>query len=423
MTKGMSPLIATVFVILISFTAIGLVLTVGNPTIQKAYDSSKLNEALQNLRVIDNAIREVASEGINSFRSPQIKISSGSLYVNEIAGTVEFFDTIKSGLIEPGSFTEDGNIFAIGGGNARAYNNSTSIFMENEILNVTLPLLGTQSSYVSINTSSAISSIKLIKSGDTIIPEDTSIIIENVTNTSWGIGYTQIVKKQDRLPVAQTLMHVQSNLSSAVYEVLYSLPAGADFLIIDVKNVTNNQTTMNFAMKLGANMDDFVNISNATEGNVTSFAFACRNSSSAISTYICSFDNGTDFAQSHFTGLIYAGDRTNFIQSCFSNYSNSNYKINISFTNDGRILLPFSNGTCKAIDDRMYVISKQQVPSRSFNTSYSSGGGVEMQYGLILEYERIKIQGSDHFGQGQQRICIQKTGEMRYRAVVNVSKC
>jgi flagellin-like protein len=423
MTKGISPLISTILVVLMTFTAIGLVMSIGRPAIDRAYDSARLNEALQNLRSIDNAVREVASEGINAFRPVQIKISGGSLYVNEAAGTIEYFNTIKKGLIEQASFTKDNNIFIIGGGNARAYNNTTNMFLENGVLNVTLPLIGTSTNFAAINTSSAISSIQLIKSGKTLLPADTSIIIQNISNTSWGIGYSKLVKMQERLPTAQALFHVQSNLSSAVYDVVYSLPASADFIIVDIKNVTNNMTTMNLITKLGATKDDYVNISNGTEGNVATFPAVCRNASSVTRSFICAFDNGTDFSSIHFTGLIFAGDNTNYVQACFSDYSTANYKMNISFNNDGRVILPFASGTCGSLDARMNVINKQRVPSRSFNDSYALGESGDLQFGLILEYDRIKIQGSDHFGPGLQNVCIQKTGEIRYRSVVNVSKC
>lgn len=423
MSKGVSTFISMVFVILITFAAIGLVLSIGRPTIDRAYDSAKLNGALKNLQAIDNGIREVASEGINAFRSVQVQMSGGELYVNEQAGTIDYSSTIKSGLIEAGTFTKDNDILIIGGGNSRAYDNSTSIFLENEILNVSLPLLGSASNLVTINTSSAISSIQLIKTGDILIPADTSIIIENISNTSWGVGYSQIVKKENNLPMAQVLFHVKSNLSSTIYDVIYSLPARADFLMIDVKNVTNNQTTMNLAMKLGATKDDYVNISNSTEGNVASLVTVCRNASSIKNSYICAFDNGTDFTQPRFTSLIYAGDITNYVQACYDTWDSGNYKINISFNNEGRILLPFSNGTCNTVDNKMYTINKQGVPSRAFNDSYGFGSVTELPFGLILEYDRIKIQGNDHFGSGTLQVCIQKTGEVRYRAVVNVSKC
>lgn len=423
MPKGVSPLVGSILVILVTFTAIGLVLTIGGPAIDRASDAAKLNEALQNIMAIDNSVREAASEGINAFRSVPIKISSGDLYVNQPAGSIDYYNTVKSNLIEAGSFTTDNNILIIGGGNARAYNNTTSIFLENQILNVTLPLLGSPTNYVGINTSSAISSIQLIKTGDLLVPNDASIIIENVTNTSWGIGYSQIVRKQDNIPIAQALFHVQSNLSSAVYDVLYSLPARSDFLMVDVKNVTNNQTTMNLIVSLGAHKDDYVNISNGTEGNVSTFADICRNASSVTRSYICVFDNGTDFTDSRFTGLIYTGDPTYYVQACYSNYSSTDYKLNISFQNDGRIILPFSNGTCSAVDNRMNAINQQNIPSRDFNDSYSFGPASDLSFGMILQYSRIKIQGSDHFGSGEEKVCIQKTGEVRYSSVVNISKC
>ena len=98
------------------------------------------------------------------------------------------------------------------------------------------------------------------------MPNDTSVIIGNVTNTSWGLGYSEIVREGNFLTRAEALAHVRSNLTGTEYEVLYSLPASADYLLITVTNASTNQTTMDFAYHLGTSAkNDLIRIDDVNE--------------------------------------------------------------------------------------------------------------------------------------------------------------
>ncbi len=66
--KGISPIISTVMIIAITFAAVGIVMTIVLPSVDRAKEAALLNEAVQNMRVIDNMVREVASEGTGSLR-------------------------------------------------------------------------------------------------------------------------------------------------------------------------------------------------------------------------------------------------------------------------------------------------------------------------------------------------------------------
>ena len=54
--KGISPLISTVLIVLISVAAISMVLLIGGPTINRARESAIIGEADQNMRTLNNFI-------------------------------------------------------------------------------------------------------------------------------------------------------------------------------------------------------------------------------------------------------------------------------------------------------------------------------------------------------------------------------
>jgi len=97
-SNGLSSYIASVLLILMGLTGIYLGLTVLNPAIDKAKDSGVINEALQNLKLIDDNIREVASEGRNSKRTLSIKVTEGTYKVDSSINCINFTYNMKSNL-------------------------------------------------------------------------------------------------------------------------------------------------------------------------------------------------------------------------------------------------------------------------------------------------------------------------------------
>lgn len=220
--------------------AMALTLTVGMPAINKAKEASVINEALQNMRVIDNTIREVASEGTGSLRTPQIKVSGGDYKVNQKGSSVDFTYTIKYGLFEPGSFTKEGNLLLMSGVNAKAstydLNNdgASELVLENEILRVGLLSSGTSTNQVAINTSEIIKLLSIKESGTNVTVTDSSVTLDDFADTVNGTGYTELVNSGDHLSKAQAVVHM--NTTNIVYDIVYTLQSGADFLIVKIQN-------------------------------------------------------------------------------------------------------------------------------------------------------------------------------------------
>jgi hypothetical protein len=96
--KAISPFIASALLILIGITGIYLGLTVLTPAIDKAKDSAVINEALQNLKLIDEYIKEVTSEGIDSKRTFSLKVTEGTYKVDSTINYINFTYNMKTNL-------------------------------------------------------------------------------------------------------------------------------------------------------------------------------------------------------------------------------------------------------------------------------------------------------------------------------------
>jgi flagellin-like protein len=240
MLKGVSPLIAYVMVIMIVFSGITLVLLFGMPVIERAKESSIINEGLGNLRLLSKNIEEVVKEGIGSFRSINLKVTEGEYKINEKTNSIEFFYSPKKYSTEPGFFRED-NILLISGKNAVAKeydldnDGENEIVLENDFIKVGILKKGSKENYEFINTSKLIKLITFKPKNVDLIPSDSSIFIDDKEESSYGYGYSEPLNLNKTLTKAEALVHL--NTSYANYDILYTLYAGADFLTIKVINI------------------------------------------------------------------------------------------------------------------------------------------------------------------------------------------
>jgi len=244
MLKGVSALISMVIVILISVIAVGLVILVIMPTINKAKEAAILNEAKQNMHLIDDTIREVASEGLGSLRSLTFKSSGGEYKVNAPINSIDFSYSVKYSTVQAGTFIQDGNLMISAGTNSRAsvYNLSiptdgtSQIVLENENLRVALHYNSSANaaSQETINTSRIVQFFNFISTGVNVTPSDSMITVDDFPDTAVGSGYSHIVRTGDHLASADAVVVV--NTTRLYYEILYSLPSGADFVIVKIQN-------------------------------------------------------------------------------------------------------------------------------------------------------------------------------------------
>ena len=225
---------------MITIAAVTFVLYVAIPAINRAKEAAVLNEAMQNMRVLDNLIREVASEGVGSLRSMQLKVSDGKYTVNQKANSVDFDYEITSNLIRPGTFVKEGNLMIMSGVNAEAKEQDfdgdgiTDLVLENEIIRVVLKKVGSSSNWQPIDTKSIVKLFNMKENGRNVTIEDSSVFLDDYLASSYGTGYSKLIKSGDHLARAEAVVHINSSIVE--YDIVYSLQSGADFLLVNIEN-------------------------------------------------------------------------------------------------------------------------------------------------------------------------------------------
>jgi hypothetical protein len=337
------------------------------------------------------------------------------------ASSFEFEYEMKTDVLPKGTFKKEGSMLTAVSGVAKATQNSTHLILENEILEIVLQRIGNETKFDGINTSSIIKTIKIKESSVSIIPNDTAVKIGNITNTSWGLGYSKLTFEGNFLSRAEAIAHIRSNLTNLEYDVFYTLPASSDFLIISIRNVSaENKTTINFAYRLGSSANDTIRIAgNETVYNASYPLPTCYASSQLKEIYACSYDK-IEFSQPHTAAIIYSGSRTLFEKICNDRHFDDIYKFNLSAQGPLQIVLTTTKGVCTDIGNKTAVVETQGVPSAPF-ASYALAGPTVLQ--ISLQYEKILLQGDLRIGKGTHNVCVRNVGETGNRAVVNITLC
>ena len=107
--KGVSVIIASAIVIVLSITAAFLALHYGTPAIDKTKEIMLMEEGKDTLISIDNSVKSVAEEGEGSTRSLSIVVSGGNYLIDEDNDQIVFYMDTFSQIVAPGiSKIEDG---------------------------------------------------------------------------------------------------------------------------------------------------------------------------------------------------------------------------------------------------------------------------------------------------------------------------
>jgi hypothetical protein len=108
--KGVEPLIAAVFIIIISITGIAIVLESSQPSVSRLQEISLLEEAKKILTQIDNAVRTVGEEGEGSTRVLQLSVSDGNYVIDTDKDVITFSMDSKSQVVGRDVTQVEGNV-------------------------------------------------------------------------------------------------------------------------------------------------------------------------------------------------------------------------------------------------------------------------------------------------------------------------
>ena len=106
--KGLSPLVGLALTIGISTAAVAITVALILPTMDRMKDSNIISEGLENLELINSAIREVASESEGSRRTITFTVTDGEYIIDNNKELIYFEYTPKSDLLLEGTM---GNVY------------------------------------------------------------------------------------------------------------------------------------------------------------------------------------------------------------------------------------------------------------------------------------------------------------------------
>lgn len=232
--KGLNSIISFVIVVLIATVATSLVLTASRDTIDTATGTTEIKDAEGVLRMLDNAILEVVSEGNGSSRLVEIS-TVGSFRVLPDEDAIEYETQDATGF-EYLSRVFQRNIAYVAGNDVSCESKDADgdgdddLVLENTFIRAVFNAVNKTANGTQINTTNNIISITEKKDSDTVIFSDSSVFIDG--SSSVGTGYSEIQKADTQMPVCTAHFFVNSTVD---YDVFYRLYAGADFITAEVR--------------------------------------------------------------------------------------------------------------------------------------------------------------------------------------------
>lgn len=232
----MNTLVSVALLLLIVIIAVTLVLTIGQPIVDVAVRDTEIKNAEDDLHFIDNYIRTVAREGKDSMRI--FKFSSPKSF-ETIPGedAVQFSTTADVNLIEYLTRSVSGTFVYISGNDVNCQekdgdgDGTIDLVAENDKLKAVFRKIARDTAIV---TDRLFMQLTEKTNNMTIYVGNSSIVINEDPATSVGVGYTELGQSGTLLPLCQIHAFVNTTVD---YDVYYKLYAGADFLVVEVRNI------------------------------------------------------------------------------------------------------------------------------------------------------------------------------------------
>ncbi len=240
-SKGIASTFSFVLTIVIVIAAITIVLVTSRSAVQSSTSFVEVSKVEDILQLIDNGMREVMAEGFNATRVVSFTTSERF----ESIPSEDSIEFKKEGTnvfgVEYLTRSMKNNILFIGGDDVQCSetdgNNDgiADLVVENSFLKAVFQRVAKNVNLSNISTSSNL--IRLVeKTGNTTITfANSSITIDSNVSTSSGRGYSELQRNGTLLPACTA--HFFVNATSLSYDVYYKLYAGADFLVMDVRNI------------------------------------------------------------------------------------------------------------------------------------------------------------------------------------------
>lgn len=125
--------------------------------------------------------------------------------------------------------------------------------------------------------------------------------------------------------------------------------------------------------------------------------------------FVCTHDK-TEYTDGLALALMNSDDKRHMT---FVNFSTNQTGIDANYTielrqdaQEGRALIAFTKGDCDNINNKSYLVENQGLPTTAFS-DFNLQSGAQSLIQLSLVYDRLVINGSDWFGAGDNKVCVE----------------
>jgi len=382
MKKGISAFISFVILTLIAITTITLVIFIGKPSVDRATETANINEAIQNMKILDNIIKEVASEGTGSHRAVVFQISDGEYKMvnasGNFTGVVKFTKDLTYSPYTPMTFIKDGDLKVSVGFDSVGL---VGYWKFDEYTGATA---ADSSMFENNGTLTSMNTTGNATSGWTGDGKFRSALRFDGVNDYVNLGNSSSLTTLSARTVSFWWKSTQTSGNKGIITFIGGYNRGFAFIGTSPLLILNNSN-----YRYWADMSSYfdgnwhhivVTLPNTTTTGITGATLTVDglsiNAGATLST-----DNVVAWT-THYIGT--------------SSYG-------------------YFNGTIDEVQIYNRALSSDEV-KENYNAKVSN-------YQVALEYKKIKIMGSERFGKGTQKICIEKMGVENSKAVVAVRRC
>jgi len=201
------------------------------------------------------------------------------------------------------------------------------------------------------------------------------------------------------------------------------------FIAISYATTTSRPTYVTFRLKyhIGTNRtNDNFTISNSTTFQIINAISDEKTGTNIGNAFVCSYDK-TEYTNGLVISLIHSYQNSYLSKANFTATGSSdtdNYTLEIkNDVDNSKLLIALTKGECSDINDNMHIIRKQAIPSSPFS-SFSENVTTKYPYEIRAMYEKININGSEHYVTGTNKLCIEKTGtDSASKPIVYIRRC
>ncbi len=235
--KGVSELLTLTILLAVVIAAIVIALTTSQPTVNAALSSADIKNAENIINVINDNIKEVSREGSNSTRIVTFTAPKKFETIPE-EDAVQF--STASSPFEYLTRTFRNNIVYVTGNDVNCAEQGANadgrndLVIENQFIKGVFLSVKRSTPYSAYDTANTVMQVTEKTKNNTIIFANSSAVIDDDPTTTAGNGYSEIPNTGLGLPFCQVHFFMNSTLD---YDIYYKLYAGADFFVVEVRNI------------------------------------------------------------------------------------------------------------------------------------------------------------------------------------------